>query len=185
MIFTAGLRFSRIIVSVFSSWTRPRNDRYSHWTGTITPLEATSALIVKQPERRGRVDEDVVVLVLDGEQRLVERPLAADRRAHRQLGAGQVDRRDGDVDLRLVDDVLDRQPVHEHVEHRPRDRVGVVALAHRQVALRIEVHGEHAQPLLLERDGEIEGRCRLGDTAFLVRERDDRGRGRVPFFGLG
>ena len=81
--------------------------------------------------------------------------------------------------------MLDRQPVHEHVEHRARDRVRVVALAHRQVALRVEVHGKDAQPLLLERDGEIQGRGRLGDSALLVRERDDRGRGRVPFFGLG
>jgi hypothetical protein len=32
-----GFRFSRIIVSVFSSWTSPRSERYSHCTGTITP----------------------------------------------------------------------------------------------------------------------------------------------------
>jgi hypothetical protein len=36
MIATFGFRFSRIMESVFSSWTRPRSERYSHWTGTIT-----------------------------------------------------------------------------------------------------------------------------------------------------
>ena len=50
---TSGFRFSRIIESVFSSWTRPRSERYSHWTGTITPFEATSALIVSRPSDGG------------------------------------------------------------------------------------------------------------------------------------
>ena len=41
------------MLSVFSSWTRPRSERYSHCTGTITPLEATSALIVSRPSDGG------------------------------------------------------------------------------------------------------------------------------------
>ena len=52
-IFTSGFRFSRIIESVFSSCTSPRSDRYSHCTGTITPSEATSALIVSSPSEGG------------------------------------------------------------------------------------------------------------------------------------
>ena len=53
MIETFGFRFSRTICSVFSSWTRPRSDRYSVWTGTITPVAATNALIVSRPSDGG------------------------------------------------------------------------------------------------------------------------------------
>ena len=50
---TSGLRFSWIIFSVFWSWTSPRIDRYSHWTGTITLVAAVSALIVSSPRLGG------------------------------------------------------------------------------------------------------------------------------------
>jgi hypothetical protein len=100
------LRFSRIIASVFSSWTRPRSDR------------------------------------------------------------------DGDVDLGRADDLLDRQLVDEHVEHRPLDVVRIPPLAHRQVALRVEVDRQDVEALLLQGDGEVEGRCRLRHAALLVGEGD-------------
>ena len=50
---TSGLRFSRIIESVFWSWISPRIDRYSHCTGTITLSAAVSALIVNSPRDGG------------------------------------------------------------------------------------------------------------------------------------
>ena len=50
---TSGFRFSRIMDRVFSSWTSPRKERYSHWTGTMTPFDATSALIVSSPSDGG------------------------------------------------------------------------------------------------------------------------------------
>ena len=53
----------------------------------------------QQAERRRRVDEDVVVAVLDRRERLLERALAADLARQRHVGAGEVDRGDGDVDL--------------------------------------------------------------------------------------
>ncbi len=53
MISTRGFRFSRTIESVFSSWTRPRSERYSVWTGTTTPVAATNALIVSRPSDGG------------------------------------------------------------------------------------------------------------------------------------
>ena len=65
--------------------------------------------------------------------------LATDHARERELGAGKVDRRDREVDLRVLDHFLDRQAVHEHVEHRALDRVRVQALTHRQVPLRVEV----------------------------------------------
>ena len=44
-----------------------------------------------------------------------------------ELGACEVDRRNGDVHLRGLDDLFDRQAVDEHVVHRALDRVGVEA----------------------------------------------------------
>ena len=52
-IWTSGFSSSRIIDSVFWSWIRPRIDRYSHWTGTITLLAAVRALIVSRPSDGG------------------------------------------------------------------------------------------------------------------------------------
>ena len=50
---TRGLRFSRIISSVFWSCSRPRIERYSHWTGTITLSDAVSAFTVSSPRLGG------------------------------------------------------------------------------------------------------------------------------------
>src|SRR5207253_11149043 len=79
----------------------------------------------------------------------------------------------------LADDLRDRKPVDEHVEHRALDLVRVPALAHRQVALRIEIDQEHAVALLGEGDAEVQRRGRLGDPALLVRERADSGQFRT------
>ena len=97
------------------------------------------------------------------------RPIWLDER---HVGAGQVDRRDGDVDLARLDHLVDRHAVDEHVEHRPLDRVRVQPLRHGQVALRVEVDEQHLEALLRERDAEVQGRRRLRDAALLVRERD-------------
>jgi len=135
------------------------------------------ALIVSRPSDGGGIDEDVVVFVLCLDERLLEGALAADHRGEREFGAGQVDRGDADVDLVGADDLRDRQLMDEHVEHRALDLVGVPALRHRQVALRVEVDREDAHPLLGERDAEVQRRGRLGDAALLVREYDDSGHG--------
>ena len=50
---TSGLRFSWIMERVFCSWIRPRIDRYSHCTGTITLSAAVRALIVNSPSDGG------------------------------------------------------------------------------------------------------------------------------------
>src|SRR6266508_6043096 len=60
----------------------------------------------------------------------------------------------------------------EDVEHRTLDRIGVQALAHRQVALRVHVDAEDAMLLLGKRGREVQSRGRLRDAALLVRERD-------------
>ena len=126
----------------------------------------------QQAERRRCVDQDEVVLVAHLDERLFERALTSHHRGERELGAGQVDRGDGQVDLAVLDHVRDRDLVDEHVEHRPLDRVRVHALAHGQVALRVEVDQQDAMAHLHERDTEVQRRRRLRDAALLVRERD-------------
>ena len=69
----------------------------------------------------------------------------------------------------------DRHVVDEHVVEALLDLVGVDPLAHRQVALRVEVDAEHAVAGLGEGDGEVEGRRRLRDAALLVGEGDHVG----------
>ena len=93
----------------------------------------------QQPEARRRVDADEVVVLFYLLQRLLKRALSPDHRRHRDLGAGEVDRRAGDVDLARADHVADRDVVHEHVVHRLLERVRVDSLRHRQVALGIHV----------------------------------------------
>src|ERR687898_772539 len=133
----------------------------------------------EQPETGRGVDADEVVVVAYLVQGLLKRALATDLGAHRDLGAGEVDRSYGDIDLALDDHLADRDPVDEHVEHALLDLVGVDALAHRQVSLRVHVDRQHAVAGLLEGDGEVEGGGGLRDPALLVRERDHPGRALV------
>src|SRR3954452_13891394 len=67
----------------------------------------------EQPEARRGVDADEVVVAHDRLERLLQRALAADLRGHRDLGAGEVDRRAGNVHLATADDFTDRGVVHE------------------------------------------------------------------------
>src|SRR3954451_19127862 len=67
----------------------------------------------QQAEARRRVDADEVIVAGDLFQRFLQRALAADLGAHRDLGAGEVDRGDGDVDLPLDDDLGDRHIVDQ------------------------------------------------------------------------
>src|SRR6187549_13169 len=127
----------------------------------------------QQPEAGRRVDADEVVVAGDLFERFLERALAADLGAHRDLGAGQVDRGDGDVDLALLDDLRDRHVVDEHVVEALLHLVGIDPLAHRQVALRVQVDAQHPVPGLGKRHGKVQGRGRLRHPTLLVGERDD------------
>jgi len=144
-------------------------DRHDHLVGGGERIDG------QQAEARRRVDADVVVVAVDLAEGLLERALAADLGAHGDLGAGQVDRGDGDVDLAMCDYLGDRQVVDEHVVHALLDLVRVDALAHGQVALRVEVDAEHAVAQLRQCHRQVEGRGRLGDAALLVGEADDVG----------
>jgi hypothetical protein len=63
--------------------------------------------------------------------------------------------------------------MHEHVVHRRVERVRVDALAHREVALRVEVDAEHTVPPLDERRSKVQRRGRLRHAALLICESDD------------
>ena len=74
----------------------------------------------------------------------------------------------------------------EHVVHRLLDRVGVDALRHRQVALRVHVDAQDAVALLDEGRRQVERGGRLRHAALLVGEGDDlglAGHGETPRVG--
>ena len=149
------------------------------------PVRGDERVDRQQPERRRRVDEDVVVLRLDADERLLERTLAADHRRERELGAGKVDRGNGDVHLGDTDDLLDRKLVDEHVEHRALDLVRVPALAHRQVPLGVQVDEQDRVTLFLEGDPEVQRSRRFRHAALLVGERNDPAQRRSLLIGRG
>ena len=170
---TRGFRFSRIISQRVLELDQPPHGEIFALDGDDHLVRGGQRVDRQQAQARRRVDADEVVVVDDGRQRLLQRALAADLHAHRDLGAGQVDRGHGDVDLALLDHVADRDVVDEHVVHAALDLVGVDPLAHRQVALRVEVDGQDVVAGLGEGDGQVQRGRRLRDAALLVRERDD------------
>ena len=127
----------------------------------------------QQPEAGRRVDADEVVVAGDFFQRLLQRALAADLGAHRDLGPGQVDRGDGDVDLALDDDLADRHVVDQHVVEAFLHLVRIDPLAHSQVPLRIEVDAEHLVTGLGEGNGKIQGSSGLGHPTLLIGKGND------------
>ena len=179
---TSGLRFSRIIVQRVLQLDQAAHRQILALHGDDHLVGRRQRVDRQQSQGRRRVDADEVVVVRNGPQRLVQRALAADLHRHRDLGAGEVDRGAGDVDLARADHLADRQVVHEHVVHRRLDGVRVDALRHRQVALRVHVDAEHAVALLGEGRGEVQRGGGLRDAALLVGEGDDLGsllRGRL------
>ena len=121
---------------------------------------------------------EIAMSTMIGRERSLERALTTDHRRHRDLGAGQIDRGTGDIHLALVDHLLDRELVHEHVVHRVLQVVRVDPLGHRQVPLRVHVAAEDAMALLHECRGKIERGGGLCDAALLVGERDHLEAGR-------
>src|ERR1051325_8523733 len=69
------------------------------------PVRRDERVDGQQPERRRRVDEDVVVAVLHRGERLLQGAFAADHARERELGPGEIDRRDRQIDLCVVDEL--------------------------------------------------------------------------------
>ena len=66
--------------------------------------------------------------------------LATDRGGQRQFGARELDARRRDVNLARLDQVRHRNLTHQDVIHRQGQFLNVDALAHGEIALRVEVH---------------------------------------------
>jgi hypothetical protein len=77
----------------------------------------------------------------------------------------------------VPDYLVDRESAYEHIEHRLLERVGIHALAHRQIPLRIEVDRKDFESLFRERNREVQGGRGFRDTTLLVGERDDLSQG--------
>ena len=102
---TSGLRFSRIMESVFWSWSEPAHREILALHGDDHLVGRGQCVHRQESQRRRRIDADEVVIVVNDPQRLVQRALAADLHRHRDLGSGEVDRGHRDVDLAAADDL--------------------------------------------------------------------------------
>lgn len=132
---------------------------------------------MKEPERRGTVDQDEVVAFRNGGEGVGEHALATHLRRKLELGRGQVDRGRDQVGSRpmphggLVGGTLREQNFVDGLAD-----VGPGALeADGEGGLRIEVHEQHTLPFLVESGAEVEYGCSLSDATFLVGDADDSG----------
>ena len=82
-----------------------------------------------------------------------------------------------DAEPRSADRLADRRLAGEHVVGRNRAVAAVDAEPGRGVALRVEIDDQDVLADRGERSAEIDGRCRLADTALLIGDGDGR-RGR-------
>ena len=127
----------------------------------------------QQPERGRAVDQHDVVVAGHGPQRLLERQLAPELAAEHQLGLGE-------PEVRRHDPAVDRlgclRMAGEHIADGGR-RVRIDVEVVREVALGIEVDGEHPQPDPAEDVGQGPDRRGLAGAALLGEDRDRGHRG--------
>ena len=145
----------------------------------------------QQPERRGAVDQDQVVLAARLAQRALEGQLASHLAAQHQLRLGQAQVGGDHV---LVDRVHGARAAGEHLADRRR-RVRVHVEVVREVALRVEVDRKHVQPDPAQHVGQRSDHGRLARAALLREHGDGRTRGGkdrrahvrliLPAFGAG
>ena len=147
-------------------------DRDEHLAGRAEAVDG------QQAERRGAVDEDVVVVVEHGLDRPPQPGLPAERRDELDLGAGEVEAGRGDeqaLDVGRLDAVLERHLVHQHVVHRRLEAAVLDAEPGRGVALRVEVDDQRALAELGQAGADVDRRRGLADAALLVGDGDDAG----------
>src|ERR1700722_13332593 len=134
----------------------------------------------QQAQRRLAVDEDDVVVRYHRLQRAAKDELTADLVHELDLGAGQVDVARQQVhalDAGLHDHVMGGDTaLHQQVVDGRVQLVRLDAEAHRQGALRIEVHEQHLATLLRQRGAEVDRRGGLADAALLIADGGDPGR---------
>src|SRR3954471_4794729 len=132
----------------------------------------------QQAERRGAVDEDVVVLGLDVLEGLAQLELSAEGRNELDLGPREVQaggRHEQVAHGGGLDAVVDGGVVQDHLVHGGLQVPGVQPEAGGGIALRVEIDDEHAKALVSERRAEVHGRGGLAHTALLVGDGDDPG----------
>ena len=130
----------------------------------------------EQTERRGTVDEDVVVVVTHLGERHLEPQLPAERRHQLDLGTGQVEARRSDeevLDRRRLDAVLDGHVAQDHVVHRCLQAADVDAEAGAGVALGIEIDDQDPVAEIGQAGTEVDRGGGLADAALLVGDGHD------------
>ena len=133
----------------------------------------------QQAERRRAVQEDQVIALAQRLERAPERQLAAHLAGEHELGLGEREVRGDDV---VVDRLRRLGAAGEHVGDRRRG-LGIDVEVVRQVALRIEIDGEHVEADAAQDVGQGPHRGGLAGAALLGEDCDRGAQGRQRLLG--
>mmetsp|Transcript_647 Transcript_647/g.1346 ORF Transcript_647/g.1346 Transcript_647/m.1346 type:complete len:319 (-) Transcript_647:392-1348(-) len=148
--------------------------RHDHAVGAAQAVER------EHRQRRRAVDQDEVVVRGGGRQRGLEAGLAALQLDQLDLGAGELAVGAEHVIAGLVGPGLglgDGGRLQQHVVDRGLELALVDAGAHGGIALRVQVHHEHALADLGQAGGEVDGGGGLADATLLVGDAENLGHG--------
>ncbi len=166
--------------SGFSAWANsmtwlacstPCSAKYCASADSSAQSAATNALTVSRPSAGGQSIRIRSYRSPTSGQRPAQRQLAAHLAGQHELGLGQ---RQVGRDHVVVDRVAGLGAADEHVADRRLD-VGLEIEVVRQVALRIEVDGQHRQPGPAQHVGERAHRRRLAGSTLLRQDGDRLG----------
>ena len=157
--------FQRIVLSL---------DRNQHL------MHRTHGINYQQAEAWRAIDNHVVVVLLAGFQKLVNRGLQKHITIFHigdfQLGTAQIDRSWNHIEQIKIRacalDFGDGLPAFDHVVHRRLPRRMRSAQRGRRIALRIHIDQQHLGTELSQRSGKIHGRRGFANATLLVGDRD-------------
>ncbi|GAO25777.1 hypothetical membrane protein [Alicycliphilus sp. B1] len=152
--------------------------------GTMTPCALHRTVEREHGERRRAVDEHEVVVLVHLGQRGLQAALAVLQRNELDLGAGQLAVGAQHVVAALLGrhgGLLDGARFEQHVVHAERELALVHARTHRGIALRIQVHEQHALAYLGQARGEVDGGGGLAHATLLVGNAEDLGHAGLYF----
>ncbi|KAG0759602.1 hypothetical protein G6F57_016170 [Rhizopus arrhizus] len=132
----------------------------------------------QQGQRRRAIDQHEIVLAGNGVQRGLQLAFALVHLHKIDLGAGQLAVGGQDViaaGFRLHAGLLDGGLADQHLVQVRFQRILVDAATHRGVALRVQVHQQHALIVRGKARRQIDGGRRLAHTTLLVGDAEDAG----------
>ncbi|MNK97085.1 hypothetical protein D3C87_1174010 [compost metagenome] len=145
-------------------------------------MRGAEAVQRQQRQRWRAVDQHEVILGIHLGQRLLEAALTLVQLDQFHLGTGQFAVGGYHVvaaRLRTLPRLLHRRQPHQYLIHAVFERLLVDAGTHRGIALRVEVHQQHALPLRSQPGGQIHRGGGLAHTALLIGDHEYLGHRRL------